>query len=300
MKQIPVRSNRSLVQIKFGNGRFQVLGMGTWYSHWRDPYHLMLMVPWFGFLTIIIFVYLAINALFALLYLLQPGGIANATSGSFTDAFFFSVQTLASIGYGAMYPQTLYTNAIVTLEALVSLMSIAVITGLAFARFSRPTARVLFSQFAVIAPYNSVPTLMFRTANQRRNQILEAQIQVYLMRDETSHEGQTMRRFYNLNLLRQNTPSFSLSWTIMHPIGPDSPLYTMTPESMIATQTALVVSLSGVDETVVQPIHARYTYTAAEILWNHSLVDIFYDSSDGYRYLDYSRFHQTQPLRPSR
>lgn len=299
MKQIPTRSNRSLVQIKFGNGRFQVTGMGTWYSHWRDPYHLMLTVPWFGFLLIIAFFYLATNALFALLYLLQPDSIANARPGSFVDAFFFSVQTLASIGYGAMYPQTLYANIIVTLEAMVSLMSIALITGLAFARFSRPTARVLFSQFAVIAPYNSVPTLMFRTANQRRNQILEAQIQVYLMRDETSHEGQTMRRFYELKLLRQNTPSFSLSWTIMHAIDANSPLSDMTPEMMRATQTALVVSLSGIDETVVQPIHARYTYTAAEILWDHGLVDIFHDDSDGYRYLDYSRFHQTRPLNPS-
>ncbi len=272
--------------------------MGTWYSHWRDPYHLMLMVPWPGFLSIIILFYLATNALFALLYLLQPDSIANARPGSFVDAFFFSVQTLASIGYGAMYPQTLYANIVVTLEAMVTLMSFALVTGLAFARFSRPTARVLFSQSAVIAPYNSVPTLMFRTANQRRNQILEAQIQAYLMRDEISQEGQTMRRFYDLKLLRQNTPSFSLSWTIMHPIDSESPLYDMTPELLYQTQAALVVSLSGIDETVVQPIHARHTYTAAEILWNHGLADIFHDSSDGYRYLDYSRFHQTHPLQP--
>jgi inward rectifier potassium channel len=283
-----------MVQLKFGNGRYQVTGMGTWYSHWRDPYHLMLMIPWFGFLTIIIFFYLTTNACFALLYLLQPDSIANARPGSFVDAFFFSVQTLASIGYGAMYPQTLYANIIVTLEAMVSLMSIAVITGLAFSRFSRPTARVLFSEPAVITSYNAVPTLMFRAANQRRNQILEAQIQVYLMRDEISQEGQTMRRFYDLKLLRQRTPSFSLSWTIMHPIDSASPLYGMTPETLFQTQTVLVVSLSGMDETVVQPIHARHTYTASDIRWNHHLVDIFHDNSDGYRYLDYSRFHQTR------
>lgn len=285
-----------VVQIKIRDGRSQIAGLGDWRSYWRDPYHFLLTVPWFVFLTITALFYLATNILFAFLYLLQPNSIANADPGSFLDAFFFSVQTLAAIGYGTMYPQTLYANLIMTIEPMLGLMGIAVMTGLAFARISRPTARVVFSKVAVIQPYNGQPVLMFRAANKRRNQILEAQIQVYLMRDEISSEGQFMRRFHDLRLLRQRTPSFTLSWSVMHPVDEHSPLYGMTPESLVQSQTAIVISLSGIDETVAQTIHARHTYTAQDILWNHRFVDIFYDAPDGNRYLDYGLFHEAVPL----
>ncbi|HEY9643022.1 MAG TPA: ion channel, partial [Coleofasciculaceae cyanobacterium] len=222
--------------------------------------------------------------------------IANAKPGSFLDAFFFSVQTLASIGYGAMYPQTVYANSVVTVEAMMGLVSVAVLTGLAFARFSRPTARILFSQVAVITPHEGVPTLMFRTANQRQNQILEAQMRVYLMRDEITAEGERMRRFHDLRLLRNQTPSFTLSWSIMHPIDEYSPLYGMTVESLAQTKATIVVSLSGLDETVAQVITARHTYAAQDLMWNSRFVDIFYETSEGHRYLDYSYFHQVLPL----
>lgn len=191
-----------------------------------------------------------------------------------------------------MYPQTIYANVIVTIEAMMGLVGIAVMTGLAFARFSRPTARVIFSRVAVIAPHNGVPTLMFRTGNRRRNQILEAQLRVYLMRDEVTTEGKFIRRLHELNLLRSQTPSFTLSWTAMHSIDESSPLYGMTPESLVATRSTIVVSLSGIDETVIQVIHARQTYAAHEILWNNQFVDIFYDTSDGHRYIDYNYFHE--------
>jgi inward rectifier potassium channel len=296
MKPIKRWRYRSRVYIKVLDGRFQVDGMGVWYLQWRDPYHLLLTLPWSGFLGAIVCFYIAINAFFACLYLLEPNSIANARPNSFIDAFFFSVQTLASIGYGVMNPQTLYANIIVTIEAITGLIGIALMTGLSFARFSRPTARVLFSQAAIVMPYNQVPTLMFRTANQRKNQILEAQVQAYLMRNEVSAEGQTMRRFYDLKLLRRQTPTFTLSWTIMHPIDPDSPLYDMTPEQLQQTRTTIVISLSGMDETVMQPIHARHTYVPQDIRWNHQLVDIFYDTVDGHRYLDYGYFHETLPL----
>jgi inward rectifier potassium channel len=293
--QKPISKQRQrrapVVQIKIENGQFQIMGINIWYSHWRDPYHLFLTIPWPGFLTLIALMYVAINSLFALAYLAFPNSIENARSGSFLDAFFFSVQTLASIGYGAMYPKTVYANAIVTLEAMVGLMSIALLTGLAFARFSRSTARVIFSRSAVITPYNQVPTLMFRTANQRRNQILEAQLQVYLMRDEISAEGHLMRRFYELRLLRHRTPSFTLSWTAMHPIDEYSPLYGTTAESLIQTKTLIVASLSGIDDTVAQLIHARHSYSAQDIFWNKRFVDIFSETSDGHRYIDYTHFH---------
>jgi inward rectifier potassium channel len=241
--------------------------------------------------------YLVVNALFALAYLVGGDNIANAQPGSFLDAFFFSVQTVASIGYGAMYPKTLYANIIVAIEAIVGLMGIAVMTGLSFARFSRPTARVLFSQVAVVAPHEGIPTLTFRTANQRRNQILEAQLRVYLLRDEMTAEGQHIRRIHDLKLLRHQTPNFALTWQAMHPIDRHSPLYGLTAESLKQTTTMLVISLSGLDETVAQTVHARHIYHASDILWNHRFVDVIsHSGSDGHRYVDYNYFHDVVML----
>jgi inward rectifier potassium channel len=268
----------------------------TWQSYWRDPYHLMLTVPWPGFLFLIALAYIGINGLFALAYLLGGNSIANARPGSFADAFFFSVQTFASIGYGAMTPKTFYANVVVTFEAWVELLSLAVITGLAFARFSRPTARVLFSEVAVITSYQGVPTLMFRAANQRQNQVLEAQMLVYLMMDEISAEGHSMRRIYDLNLTRNRTPSFLLTWTALHPIDEQSPLYGISQESLLQAKATFSVSLSGIDETVNQTIYARHTYAAQDILENHRLVDIFYETPEGHREIDYTKFHEVVPV----
>ncbi|MBE9200713.1 MULTISPECIES: ion channel [unclassified Nodularia (in: cyanobacteria)] len=284
------------IHIKIQNGLFEIMGMGTWYSYWRDPYHLLLTIPWTGFVILIFTFYVTINILFALAYWLGGDCIANAQPGSFLDVFFFSVQTLASIGYGAMYPQTIYANIIVTIEAMVGLMGIAMMTGLAFARFSKPTARVMFSRVVVIIPHEGVPTLMFRTANQRRNMILEAQMKVYLTRDEVTAEGEFMRRIYDLRLLRHQTPSFSLTWSVMHIIDEFSPLYGMTPESLTKTNALLIISVSGIDETVAQVVHARHTYGANEIFWNHRFVDIIHHTADGHRYIDYKHFHDIQPL----
>ncbi|MEH2413658.1 ion channel [Nostoc sp.] len=284
------------IQIQVRDGKFEIMGIGAWHSYWRDPYHLLLTISWTGFLLLICTSYLTINALFALSYLIGGDCIANARPGSFLDVFFFSVQTLASIGYGAMYPKTTYANIIVTIEAMIGLVGIALMTGLAFARFSRPTARVVFSRVAVITSHNQMPTLIFRSANKRRNMILEAQMRVYLMRDEVTLEGQFIRRFHDLKLLTNQTPSFTLSWSVMHVIDEFSPLYGMTPESLTQTNTILIISLSGLDETVAQIVHARHTYGANEILWNNQFVDIFHRTPDGHRYIDYNRFHDVFPL----
>lgn len=219
----------------------------------------------------------------------------NARPGSFLDAFFFSVQTMASIGYGVMHPRTTYAHTVVTIESFIGLLGLAITTGLVFARFSRPTARVLFSQVAVIIPHNGVPTLMFRAANKRGNQILEAQLQVSLLRDEISLEGEFMRRFYDLKLLRSRTSAFALSWTVMHPIDETSPLLGATTESLVEEETTITVSLTGLDETVSQTIHARHTYTAQDILWNMRFVDIVSWTPDGERYIDYTHFHDVEP-----
>jgi inward rectifier potassium channel len=274
----------------------EIEGIGAWYTYWRDPYHLVLTIPWSGFLALIALGYVFANSVFALAYLAGGNCIANARPGNFLDAFFFSVQTMASIGYGVMYPRTTYANAVVAIEALVGLLGLAMSSGLALARFSRPTARVIFSRVAVIAPYNGIPTLMFRTANQRRNLILEAQLQIRLMRDEVNAEGQFMRRVYDLKLLRSQNPSFALSWTAMHPIDEQSPLYEATPETLVARESTLVVTLTGIDETVSQTIHSRHTYSVDEILWDRRFVDILLTMPDGQRYIDYSHFHDVKPL----
>lgn len=284
------------VHIKIKDGRFQVMGAGAWHSYWRDPYHLLLTLPWIGFLAFIVSSYVVVNAVFALLYLAGGDCIMNAQPGSFLDRFFFSVQTIASIGYGAMYPKTLYANIVVTIESMIGLLGIAVLTGLAFARFSRPSARVVFSRVAVIAPNDGIPALLFRTANQRRNQILEAQLRVYYMRDEIREDGQFMRRIYDLRLVRDQSPSFMLSWLAVHPIDESSPLYGITAASMAETNATIVVSLSGVDETVAQVMYARHTYAASEILWNNQFVDIIRHTAEGNRYIDYNYFHEVLPL----
>jgi inward rectifier potassium channel len=256
----------------------------------------MLTISWAGFITSIVVSYLAINALFALLYLLGGDCIQNAQPHSFPDNFFFSVQTLASIGYGYMYPKTPYANAIVTIEALFNLMGIAILTGLAFARFSRPTARILFSKIAVVTPFEGMPMLKFRAANQRRNQILEAQLRVYLMRDEITASRQFMRRIYDMKLIRDHNPSFALTWLAMHPIDESSPLYGMNEESLATTNAAIVISLSGIDETVNQVVQARHMYVANDILWNQQFVDVIFHTADGHRYIDYNYFHDAMPL----
>ena len=282
--------------LKFRNGHFEIPGVDAWYTYWQEPYYLLLTVPWWGFVTLTIFAYTVVNALFAVGYLLGKDCLANAASGSFSDAFFFSVQTLTSIGYGAMYPITLYANILVTVEAFVGIVGIALITGLAFTKFSQPTAKVMFSQIATICDYNSIPTLMLRAANQRRNQIIEAEIRVYLMRDEVSAEGKYMRRFYLLKLLRNQTPRFTLSWTVMHPIDEDSPLWGATPESLEQTRAMLVVSFSGIDETVSQSLHAPYYYDANDILWQHRFADVIHPTPQGHFYIDYSNFHNAIPV----
>jgi inward rectifier potassium channel len=297
--KIKFRRRHRTVRIENQDGRFVIHGMGKWYHHWRDPYHLLLTIPWIGFIGIVSIVYLLLNALFALAYLAGGDCLKGATPGSFSDAFFFSVQTLASIGYGAIHPQTFYANSIVTIEAIASLLLIAVVTGLAFARFSRPIARVLFSDSIVITSHNRQPTLMFRVANQRHNFILEATAQVYLFIDEVTDEGESMRRFHELKLLRERTPSLILTWTIMHSIDSDSPLYGFTATDLAERNANISVLISGVDETVAYTIKARYSYDSVDILFNHKFENISHMLANGDRYFDYGHFHQVQQIEES-
>lgn len=259
----------------------------------RDLYHQVLVASWSTYFGSIIVGFLAVNSLFATAYALQPNSITAARSGSFVDSFFFSVQTMATIGYGAMAPNTLLANILVTIESLAGLLGLAVVTGVTFARFSRPTARVLFSRIAVIAPRDGVPSLMFRVANERANQIVEAQVHVVLARDESTQEEPFVRRFYDLRLARDRNAIFTYTWTIVHPIDETSPLFNVSAAELSNAHAEITVSLMGMDETFAQNVHARHTYSAAEILRGVRLANIIRTNPDGSRTIDYRYFHDT-------
>jgi inward rectifier potassium channel len=274
----------------------EIIRLGMERSPWSDVYHGLLVMPWSIFLFGVFISFLAINSFFALLYLIGGDPISNAEPGSFFDAFFFSVQTVSTIGYGTMSPQTMYADILVVIESVAGLLLVAMATGLMFARFARPSARVMFSQVAVISPHNGIPTLMFRAANQRYNQILEAKLWVVLLRSEVTLEGETIRRFYDLQLIRRESPMFALSWTAMHPITETSPFYGKDLQALEAQEAEVIVIITGLDETFGQTIHARYAYSLKQILWNHRFVDIISKLPDGRRQIDYRHFHNVEPL----
>ena len=257
----------------------------------RDAYHFLLDASWPKLLGLLLSLYLAANALFAAAYLLQPGAIENARPGSFADAFFFSVQTMATIGFGKLLPRTTYANLLVVLETSTGIIGLAMLTGLIFAKFSRPTARVQFSRHAVITIRDGSPCLMFRMANARATRILEADAHVVLARAETTLEGESVRRFYDLELDRGRTSIFALTWTVIHRLKETSPLYGATPASLAASESEIIVSVLGLDETVSQTVHARYSYLAEDIVWGARLADVMSRLPDGRRHIDLSRLH---------
>ena len=274
---------------RLGAGTLPFRGMPK--DGWRDAYHYLLTMPLWAFFAVMAGAFMAINSAFAGLYLLDPTGIKGAAPGRFIDAFFFSVQTLGTLGYGDMAPRSLYANAVVTAEAFVGLFNLAIATGLLFARISRPTARIMFSRQVVVTPFEGLPTLMFRAANRRRNLVVEAEVSVSLLRDLTTVEGATIRRFDELRMVRSRTPLFSLTWQVMHRIDEARPLFGETLESLGEKKAELVVVMKGLDETFGSTIHARTSYTPDEIVWGRKLADIFIIDAAGRRAIDFRLFH---------
>jgi inward rectifier potassium channel len=274
---------------RMGSQRVPYIGLPR--DGWRDAYHILLTLPTPAFLGVLAVAFLGVNAAFALLYMSDPGGVTNARPGSFQDAFFFSVQTLGTLGYGVMAPKSLAANLIATLETFVGLANLAIATGLLFARISRPTARIMFSKRAVVTPFDGVPTLMFRAANQRRNLVIEADVTVTMIHDVTTREGLLLRRFDELAVLRARSPLFFLTWQVMHQIDENSPLYGETTRSLLDKRAEILVVMKGIDETFVSTIHARTSYTPDEIVWEAQLADIFTVDEHGMRAIDFRRFH---------
>lgn len=263
-------------------------------SQWFDIYHLILTAPWWMFFAGVAAVFAFVNTVFATLYMADPRGIQNAHG--FWDYFLFSVQTIGSANYTVMLPRTTYANVVVSVEAFFGILNLALITGVTFARFSRPFARIVFSDVAVVTPFDGVPTLMFRAANQRGNMMLDAAATVSLARQMTTREGITMRRFEELKLVRPRSPLFSLSWTIMHQIDKSSPLYGATIDTFYDQEMEIIVLLSGTDETLAQLIYSRQAYTADDVLFDRRFVDVLRDGSMGRLEVDLRRFHDTVEL----
>jgi inward rectifier potassium channel len=247
---------------------------------------------------LIALVFLASNTAFALAYC-AVGGVAHARPGSLWDAFCFSVQTMGTIGYGAMYPESAWANLLVVGEAIVSFTLTALMTGLVFAKFSRPTARVVFSEKLVITPIDGVPTLVLRVGNARGNAIVDAQFRLVATLRQTTREGHTMYRMRDMHLVRDRALSLARSLQVMHVIGKDSPLHGHGPASLEQAELDVQVLMLGLDDVAMSTVHATHTYVARDIVWGARLADVISEAEDGGMVLDLRRFHEVVPSEPT-
>jgi inward rectifier potassium channel len=277
-------------------GAGKIITEGLENNLWTDFYHNAMTVTWPAFFGSLAAIFVLFNLLFAQIYNLGHDPIANAKPGSFSDLFFFSVETTSTVGYGDMHPQTMYGHLVATFENFFGLVSLAVMTGLVFARFSRPRARLIFASNPVIAVHNAAPTLMLRLANARNNFISDASAKLWVARGVSSAEGRRSVSFQPLRLERSENPVFALSWTLFHVIDRESPLYDMSAVDIAASDMNFVVTINGLDETSSQRVHARQSYAASDLRVGHEFVDIIRIDEDGLRHVDYAKIHDTRPV----
>jgi inward rectifier potassium channel len=228
-----------------------------------------------------------------LFYWIGDQPISNVPDRGYIDYLYFSIETLSTAGYGDMHPQTHYGHLIATVELFTGIFSMSLMTGLIFARFSRPNARLLFANNPVISSHEGKPTLMVRLANERHNIISNATARLWLFKNVVSMEGQSFRRFYELPLVRNESPALALSWTLYHVLDELSPLYGLNAEDLEASGVSLVLVVSGYDVVAAQTVHARKLYDHADIRFGHRYADILGTAEDGRLRIDYGRFHQT-------
>ncbi len=262
-------------------------------ASWSDIYHTSMLVSWPVFLGALAGLFVFLNVVFGALYAAQPGGLANADPDDYTAPFFFSVETLSTTGYGDMHPQTRYAHTVATLEMFVSLVATAAMTGLVFARFSRPRSRLVFARNPVVTRHDGVETLMLRVANARHSFLSEATAKLWWLGPIVNAEGTRFVGFLPMRILRAENPALSLSWTLFHPIDEASPLYGRSAAEIIADDVNLVLSIAGVDETSSQSVHSRHVYAADELNWGHQFVDMFRRDENDFTHVDFSKIHQT-------
>jgi len=276
-------------------GDFEVETRGLTSGFWTDLYHRSMTVSWPIFFASAAVIFIVLNTVFAGFYMLGKNPVANVSDELPLSLFYFSIETLATVGYGDMHPQTNYGHLVATVEIFTGMSFLAVMTGLIFARFSRPKARFVFAKYPVVGNRQGQPTLMIRVANARHNTISQATARLWLVREEQMAEGDTVRRFYELILDRNEHPVFSLSWTLYHAIDETSPLYHMDREELVAADATLVLNLGGVDDSSAQRLSARKVYSQEDIRWQHRYVDITGESPEGRLLLDYTKFHDVTP-----
>jgi inward rectifier potassium channel len=276
-------------------GPREVETRGLQQGFWTDLYHRSMTVQWPVFFGSAALIFVLLNAIFAFFYFLGNEPIANVTGNSPLDLFYFSIETLATVGYGDMHPQTSYGHAVATAEIFTGMCFLAVMTGLIFARFSRPRARFVFAEHPVVSLREGQPTLMIRMANARHNTISRATARLWFIRVERTMEGGQLRRFYELQLDRHEHPMFVLSWMLFHTIDKASPLHGATAADLAEADAALVLTVSGLDDSSAQQLHARRIYSAEDIRWQHRYRDISSISADGRLMLDYTKFHEVMP-----
>jgi inward rectifier potassium channel len=274
-------------------GREIVVTEGAQLSFWADISHRCMTASWPSFIIGAALVFIVFNAVFALFYMAGHQPISNVPGGAYIDYLYFSIETLSTAGYGDMHPQTHYGHFIATVELFTGIFSMSLMTGLIFARFSRPNARLLFANNPVLTNYDGVPTLMVRLANERHNVIGNANARLWMFRNVVTEEGHNIRRFYELPLLRNESPALALSWTLFHVVDEQSPLFGMNAVDCDDADISLVVVVSGYDVVAAQTVHARKSYEHPEIRFGHRYVDVLSTAQDGRVSIDYGKFHDT-------
>jgi inward rectifier potassium channel len=293
MGRFNVRKPRKAAAMKkrrtvFGFNEIELVGVRRHVG--RDLYHFLLRAPWSVDLLLLSATYLGTNLLFGLIYYFC-GGIHGATT--YWDSFFYSVETLGTIGYGEMYPTTHLAHAVVTVEALTEIFLIAVTTGLVFAKFSMPRARVQFATHPVIGIYDGEPMLQLRLSNERESRLIEATCRVVAFRTERTKEGVTIYRMHDVPLERDRSPALLRSWTVMHRIAAGSLFDGATPESIERDEIELIVTLTGTDELSAQMLWAQTRYVARDIVWGARYADVLSELPNGRMRLDMRMFHET-------
>src|SRR5262247_1767829 len=295
MKKKLTKRRQNRVSVQAGQVEFVKVNIGGWQP--RDVYQWLLALRWPQFGGLVATVYIALNLLFATLYALDRNSIAGSTGGSwFFDCFFFSVQTLATVGYGHMYPQTLYGHVISMIEIMSGMFLLAVVTGLIFVRFSRPVARIAFSSSIVIGPLNGQPTLMVRVGNQHQHSIVDTEFRIMFMRDEPLVEGGDFRYFYTLRLHFDKLILFPAALTLRHVIDKSGPLYGATLETLETSRALFAVSVSGIDPVIAAPVQAQHDYSWRDVRFGERFIDIYTQSGQGQLTVDYGRLHETEPV----
>ena len=289
-------SKKKSTTVTVRSGQLQFVKVNTNRLDWHDIYHQLLTLSWPRFLAVLVSVYLLINLVFAFLYSIGGNCIGELARGSFWGAFFFSVETLATVGYGHMYPETLYGHVVTTVEIMVGMFGTAVMTGLVFVRFSRPTSRVTFSRTLVVAPFDGQPALMLRVANLRHHAMVEAEFRMMLLRNEVIKEDPSMRRFHPLKLLVERVITFPAVITMRHLIDEHSPLYGMTPADLERSDARVVASVVCIDSVSQAPLQSQQDYTWQEIEFGRRFVEVYSEVSEGRLEVDYGRLHETEPI----